>query len=259
MSKLKRRLLWLTALVAAFVAYLWFFGVQTFFALETRRIGRKQPIVKSVPIELGDTSISTIKGTRLSFLGVEFEVPWDDLDGAKTRIVGNWALIYFRSGRSIILCVSPPNGFITSMSKDQLPDPQLFAALYGQEVLRSDYALHKAIFETTPSQINLFTPANRAAGLSAVILIKAIMPPATDWQIYNIGSGDFRGFQLGNPVRRPKKMCLELYGNDVGFEINITQSTSGPTAGITQAELNRIIQTARRAADKQSILEVNPS
>src|SRR5690242_16872998 len=115
MSKWNRRLLWLTAFVVACAAYLWFFGVQTFIALETRNIGRKQPIVESVPVELGDTSVSSTKGTRLSFLGVEFEVPLDGLYEAKTRIVGSWALIFFRSGKSIVLCVSPPNGFITSM------------------------------------------------------------------------------------------------------------------------------------------------
>jgi len=145
------------------------------------------------------------------------------------------------------------------MSKNQALDPRLFTAIYGSEVLSSDYALHKAIFETTPSQITLFTPANRAAGLSSVILIKAIMPPTTDWAIYNVRSNDFKGFQLGDPVRRPKKMCLELYADDVEFEINISQNTSGPTPGITQAEINRIIQTAHKAAHPQSIFTVNPS
>jgi hypothetical protein len=54
-------------------------------------------------------------------------------------------------------------------------------------------------------------------------------------------------------------MCLELYADDVGFEINISQNTTGPTPGITQAEINRIIQTAHKATHTQSILTVNPS
>src|SRR5271156_3438703 len=129
MAKWKRRLLWTSAFVIACVVYLWFFGVQTFFALQARKIGRQIPIVKSIPVELKDLSVSTVKGEKLSFMGVEFEVPWSDVDEEKTRIVRNWALIYFRSGNSIILCVSPPDGFITSMSKDKTPDPKLFAAI----------------------------------------------------------------------------------------------------------------------------------
>lgn len=215
----------------------------TFFALETRNIGRKVPIVNSVPIELPDHLLSAARGTRLSFRGVEFEVPWSDVDDAHTRLIGNWALIAFRSNKAIILCVNPPNSFIAGMSKDKTVDPELFSVLYGREVLRSDYTLKKAIFETTPSQVNLFTPENRAIGLSSVILIKAIMPPTTDWQIYKISSGELQGFQLGDPVRRPQKICLELFGKDIEFEINITQTSKGPTPPITQSEVNRIIQT----------------
>jgi len=259
MRKWKRRLLWVSASVIACVVYLWLFGVQTFFALQTRKIGREIPIVKSIPVELQDLSVSEVKGEKISFMGAEFEVPWNDIDEEKSRIVGNWVLIVFRSGNSIILCVSKPGDFITSMSKNEATDPRLFAAIYGPEVLRSDYALNKAIFETTPSQITLFTPTNRAAELSSIILIKAIMPPTTDWAIYNIRSKDFKGFQLGNPVRRPKKMSLQLYADDVEFEINISQNTNGPNPAISQPDINRTIQTAHKAAHPQSIFKVNPS
>jgi hypothetical protein len=252
-------LLWVSAFVGLCVVYLWFYGMQTFFALYARQIGRKSPIVKSVPVELYDLSVSEVKGERISFKGVEFEVPWNDVDKQKTRVVGAWALIFFRSGNSMVLCVEPVDGFITEMTKSKTPDPELFKVMYGPDVLRSDYALHKAIFETTPSQINLFTPTNRAAGLSSVIFIKAVMPPTTDWAIYNIRSQTFKGFQLGDPVRHPKKMCLELYGNDVHFEINIEQNPSLSGRAITQGEINRIIQTAHKAPDPQSKISVSPS
>lgn len=230
-----------------------------FLALNARRMGRQVPIVNSVPVELKDLTISKVPGKKLSFQGAEFEVPWDDVDENKTRIVGKWVAVYFRSGRSILLCVDAPDGFITSLSRNKTVDPKLFEAMYGPEVLRSDYALHKAIFETTPSQITLFTPANRAAGLSSIILIKAIMPPTTDWAIYNIRCDDYDGFQLGDPIRRPWKMSLEFYADDIEFEINIDQNVAGPAPAITQAEINRIIQTARKAPQAASVLTMNPS
>jgi hypothetical protein len=258
MSKWKRRLLWVGSVVNVCIVYLWFFGPQTFFAIWAWNVGRKIPIVKSVPVDLNDVSVSHAKGERLSFMGAEFEVPWDDVDEGKTRIAGSWLLIHFRSGNSIILCVNPANGFIGDMSKSKTPDPELFRAMYGPEVLRSDYALHKAIFETTPNQITLLTPANRAACLSSIIIIKAIMPPTTDWAIYKIQSQNFRGFQLGDPARHPKKMCLELYGDDVHFEINIEQNTGSPGPGISQPELNRVIQTARQVPHTDSKFTVSP-
>jgi hypothetical protein len=259
MSKWKRRLLWASSILTVCVVYVWLFGPQTFFALWARNIGRKVPVVKSVPVDLKDLSISQAKGERLSFMGSEFEVPWDDVEQEKTRVVGNWLTVYFRSGKSIILCVEAVDGFVADMTKSKTPDPELFKAMYGPEVLNSDFALQKAIFETTPSQINLFTPANRAAGLGSIILIKAIMPPTTDWAIYKIQSQNFKGFQLGDPIRRPKKMCLELYAEDAHFEISIWQNTTSPDSGITQAELNRIIQSVRKVPRTGANFTVTPS
>jgi hypothetical protein len=251
----------LTALTIAVIVggtYLWFLGSQTFFALQSRKLGREIPIVKSVPAALRDLSVSQAPGQKLSFMGVEFEVPWNDVDEKKTRIVGTWALIHFRSGNSIILCVSTPKAFMSNMFRGKIASPQLFTGLYGPDVLNSDYSLKKAIFETTPSNITLLTPSGKAAGLSSVLIIKAIMPPTTDWTIYNIQTTGLKGFQLGDPGRRPKKMSLELYGDDVEIEINISQAELGATPAITQSEINRIIQSAHTIKDAQPILTVNP-
>lgn len=263
MSKWARRLLWgvasLGAIITVLVVYALFFGTQTFFALQTRRMARQMPIVESVPVELEDLTVSTAKGKKLSFQGVEFEVPWDDLDEQKTRIVGKWAVIYFRSGRNILLCVGTSDMFLNGLSKDKAPAPEVFAKIYGPQVLKSDYALYDALHKTTPSQITLSTPSNRAAGLGVMLMVKAIMPPTTDWAIYRVRSSGVKGFQLGNPGRRPKKMCLELFAEDGEYEINIIQDGAGAIPPITQAELNRIIQTVHKTADIQSVLTVNPT
>jgi hypothetical protein len=257
-SRWKRILTVLALLVIGGATYLWFFGAQTFFALQSRKWGRQVPIVKSIPVELRDLSVSQVRGQKLSFMGVEFEVPWGDVDQSKSRIVGSWAFIISRSGNSIILCVEKPKDFINFMSQKQIGSPELFTRLYGPDVLNSDYALKKAIFQTTPSDITLLTPSSRAAGLSSVLIIKAIMPPTTDWAIYNIQTTGMRGFQLGDPIRRPKKMSLELYGDDVEIEINIEQVAASPTPAITQSEINRIIQSVHTIKNAQPILTVNP-
>jgi hypothetical protein len=258
MSRRKRTLTVLAIAVVTGVAYLWFFGPQTFFALQTRKIGWQIPIVRSVPAELQDLSVSTAPGQKLSFMGVEFEVPWDDVDQNKSRIVGTWALIVFSSGRSIIVCVNGPKVFMTGMFRDKIGTPELFTRLYGPEVLNSDYALKKAIFRTTPSDITLSTSSTRAAALSSVLMMKAIMPPTTDWAIYDIQATSMKGFQLGDPIRRPKKMSLELDGDNVEIEFNIEQAASGPTPAITQSEINRIIQTAHTTKNAQPVLTVSP-
>jgi hypothetical protein len=258
MSKSKRIKIALSIAIIVAGTYLWFFGVQTFFVIESRKMGREIPIVKSVPIQLRDLSVSSAQGEKLSFKGVEFEVPWDDVDENKSRIIGSWALISFRSGSSIILCATQPKDFMSDLFRNKIASPELFTQLYGPDVLNSDYALKKAIFETTPSDISLLTPSGRSAGLNSVLIMKAIMPPTTDWAIYNIQSNVLKGFQLGDPERRPKKMSLELFTNDVEFEVNIEQPVSGSTHAITQSEINRIIQSAHTIANAQPILTVKP-
>jgi hypothetical protein len=258
MSKWKRIFIALGIAITVGGAYVWLFGVQTFFAVYARKIGREVPIVRSAPVLLRDSEVSQAQGEKLAFEGVEFEVPWDDVDDQKSRVAAGWALIVFRSGKSIILCVGSPKDFMNGMFQEKIATPELFTLLYGPEVVQSDYALKKAIFETTPSKINLLTPANRASGLSSVLIIKAITPPTTDWAIYTVQSKYFKGFQLGDPLRRPRKMSVELYGDNIEIEINIDQSQSGPTPAITQAEMNRIVQSAHTIASAQPTLTINP-
>ena len=259
MSKLKSRLLWLGAFIFVSAVYVWFFGPQTFFALQTRKIARQIPVVNNVPSELEDLSVTLSKGEKLSFQGAEFDIPWDDVDEGKTKTVRNCAFISLRSSNSLILCVGPADMFMSNMFRNKEAEPELFTRTYGPQVLRSDYSLMKAIYETSPRNITLFTPAREAAGLASVMVIKALVPPMGDSEIYNIRSEQFQGFQLGSPARRPVKMCLQLYAEDVEFEINLEQNKTGPSPSITQADLNRIIQTAHKSATAQGILAVKHS
>lgn len=106
MSRWIRLLCWLGGFVVVAGVYVWLFGVQTFCALQTRWMGRKAPIVNSVPVDLQDLSVSDATGEKLSYLGADFEVPWDDLDHQKTQVNGNWVFLTFRSGLAMIVCIN---------------------------------------------------------------------------------------------------------------------------------------------------------
>jgi hypothetical protein len=246
MSKRSRVLLWLGAFVLLSFSYLWCFGVQTFFALQTRKIARKAPVARNVPIELSDVSISPAPGKKLSYLGYEFDVPWKDLDDEKSKVIGNAAVIVFRSGNAILLFVVPPQDFIKSTEKQFPGYTDVFKGMFGENVLRSDYAFKRAIYECTPRKITLLTSRQDTVGLSMILLMKSGITPMVDSEIYTIRSKDFQGFQLGNPLRRPRKMAVELYSDEVELEFNFNQKDSGPVPAITQAEINRIIQTAHK-------------
>src|SRR5258708_18170338 len=87
--------------------YAWFFGFQTMMILGTRKIARKNPIVRQIPIALTDTSASQDPGTKLSYFGYDFEVPWDDLDQSKTKVYPTRWFLGFRSRTSWMITTAP--------------------------------------------------------------------------------------------------------------------------------------------------------
>lgn len=119
------------------LTYLWFFGVATMFALETRYVGWKMPIVKRTPTELPDQSITQASGQNLSYFGYEFEVPWE-IDEAKSKQVGQMQLVALRSGNSLLVSRMAPKEFVKDFLSTGKADPAGLRNLYGEEVLQSD-------------------------------------------------------------------------------------------------------------------------
>ena len=113
MSKSTRMLLIFAIAGALCLAYLWFFGAASMFALEATYVGWKMPAVKRVPIELPDQSIAQVPGRRLIYFGYEFEVPWE-IDQEKSKQVGEMQLVAFRSGNTRLVSRTVPKEFVNS-------------------------------------------------------------------------------------------------------------------------------------------------
>lgn len=249
MSKRKRVLIWLGASAALLGLYVWFFGVATMFVLETRFAARKAPVVNKTPVQLSDLSVSTSPSTKFSFAGFEFELPWE-VDQEKTKIVGKMEVIVFRSGNAMLVSNPPPKEFVNGILKLGF-DRDTFGQMYGQEALNSDYATYQLMLETTPAKVRLFTPRKEAVGTSMMLMIKALaVPSEADTGIFSIRSQGFRGFQYGDPQKRAPRVIIDLMGDDGAIEFNIGQRKNGPAPMITQAEINRIIQSTRKVQVK---------
>jgi hypothetical protein len=103
--KWARILIGLFVVVLVCVAYLWFFGFQTLIVLEARYLARKTPAVSMAPAQLADFSISRSPGRKLSYFGYEFEVPWNDVDEAKSGLIpdsNKGGLAYERSLPAVV-------------------------------------------------------------------------------------------------------------------------------------------------------------
>jgi hypothetical protein len=246
MSKPRRVLFILATVGLLCVAYLWFFGVATMFVLEARYVGWKTPVVKRTPVELSDQSISQAPGRRLTYFGYEFEVPWD-IDEAKSKQVGQMQLVAFRRGISLVISRSASKEFVTTFLQT---NPAGMRALYGENVFQSDYSLKEMILEVTPNKVGLLTPRKEAVGSAMLLVIKGIMMPrGGESGIYRVRTGDFRGFQFGDPRNRLRSLTVEIYDGDGGLGFIFAQRENGSEPPITQAEINRVIRSVRKSTN----------
>jgi hypothetical protein len=190
--------------------------------------------VYAVPIDLQDLSVSQAPGMKMRYFGYEFEVPWSDVEEAERKPFATknsgWdsACVSFRSGLKLFIVADPP------------------------DEASSDYALAKLLYEFSPSKIRIWPPSPRTQYRQLVLfmskseILSHIPSTPAESGIFNLRGRNFRGFQLGNPRVRPDWLRLELYSDDGRFEITFMQGGYEEPAGVTQPEINRIVESLHR-------------
>jgi hypothetical protein len=234
--------------VIAVGIYLSYFGMQTVSALVVRYQYRKVPEAKEVPAPLADSSISDVPHAKVSYFGYEFELPWDDIDEQKSKTTGPIHLTAFRSGNAFWFSTFPPKNFVRLIMNEGNLDEREFRQLYGDEAFESDYGFHKKMLQTTPTDITPFVSRREAAGEMILLLFKATSMPKADSGIFSIQAPGFEGFQFESPKGRPFKVIDDLYSGDGGIEMMFFQKAGGTAPDISQAEINRVIQSIHRIA-----------
>ena len=179
------------------VGYLWFFGTQTFFALEARNTARKLPFVRLTPVPLADLSVSKALGTTLSYFGYELEVPWTDIDREETKFFGrNKAIIAFRSGNVLSMWSTEPREFMNYLLQEARVDRDTLRKIYGDEALQSDCNFKRLILEVTPDKITFFTDERTATSQDMLLMVKAMCVGGdANSGIFVVQGKKFKGFQ----------------------------------------------------------------
>ncbi|MGD0289288.1 MAG: hypothetical protein ABSC63_06495 [Candidatus Binataceae bacterium] len=223
--------------VVALFAYVRFFGCQTELAVDAWYLGWKYPILWKVPAELSDQSISNSPGRRFSYLGYDFEVPWDDLDKEHTKPIRTWLVINFQSGKTIVFMGHQPDGLLKAFRREEV-----IRERYGD-----DYATLRQILDASPDKLTPFTSRREAIGEFWSLNFKQAFMINGESGVFLIGTPDFRGFQYGNPKTGNREIRDELYSEQgsIGFMFRSRNSVS-----ISQAEINRVIQSVRRTGDQ---------
>jgi hypothetical protein len=114
--------------------------------------------------------------------------------------------------------------------------------------MKSDFPSSRR-FEFTPDKMNhwVFSPQ----GLNRdeiLLLIKSIaLPKAAETGIFNLRTQTYRGFQQGNPQVRQNEIFVDLHSDEGSVEMIFFQKDYRNFPGVTQAEINRVVQSLHKA------------
>ncbi|MGD0841443.1 MAG: hypothetical protein ABSA32_09825 [Candidatus Acidiferrales bacterium] len=236
----------LGALVVLGVAYAWFFGAQTICTLSVRYMGRRSPVLFETPAQLRDSSVSSTPHAHASCGGYDFELPWNDVNEKRSRSGPTTCVTAFQSGNAFVFMSSAPRSFADFLANELKVDPSALQRAVVGETSQSDSGLVRTILETTPSDVKPFMSKRRAARDGWLLFIKGIATPSAKSGIFEIHTPDLQGFQLEAAESRPFAITEELFGNDGEVDLTFGQKVGGSAPAITQAEINRIIQSIRK-------------
>ena len=194
-----------------------------------------------------DQTISQAPGSRLSYFGYEFEVPWNDIDETLTKLYPkdqpSRVVLVFRSGLRLMITALPPRELINGISGELKTFPQNMESTFGHEAMKSDYNLVKILYEFTPDAMHHWNVSSRIFSREAMLLILKSLAPAkcAETGIFKVQNQNFEGFQQGNAENREHGVVVDLYSDDGSVELIFTEKNYTASAGVTKPEINRII------------------
>jgi len=175
----------------------------------------------ATPRPIEDMSASTVPGTRLSYFGYEFEVPWSGIK--KEANDGRVVRIFFNSGQDI--------AFV---------DPKAFE---NGTFPRISYESLRDALSMTPSRLTPFCSRRRLDRDRQLMNTKGLRlehSGATD--LFAIQTLAYRGFEVSG-LQYNGRVELTFFNNSGNmFNLQLASEKQG-SKGITQPEINRIINS----------------
>jgi hypothetical protein len=250
--RILRRIL-ITIVVTLAVIFVAVYGIvvaSSFYA------AKKAPAVaRIIPTPLKDKSVSEAPGTKLSYFGYEFEVPWSDLDETQAKLYPKdkpekcKVDLRFRSGLRLLVTAVPPREWAkTFVTEFKIPPQKVDAAI------KSDYSFVRNVYEAAPDRMHhwsLSLDVHTRETFWLTIKSVALLNSAASG-IFNLQNQGYKGFQQGNPQVRQDGIIVDLYSDEGNVDMIFLQKDYKNSAGVTQPEINRIVQSLRKAPQNES-------
>ena len=122
--------------------------------------------------------------------------------------------------------------------------PQRSEAVFGDDA----YEFLRRLYEFTPDKMHRWSlSADVHVRETFLLTIKSVsLTPWAEDGIFTLQNDTYRGFQQGSPQLRSKDIVVDLYSKDGGVEFVFDQRNYDNSAGLTQPEINRVVQSLRK-------------
>ena len=227
-------LLCLIAIVAGGILYLlqpWLFS---------QHLGKTDPQLRIIPISLSSKVEAPLSSSSIDRFGVKFLMP-------------NKAMVSTAKFQQTTL-VRFPNGTLEFLGPLRDEDSIAFGSVHSnndaekllsQEMLHSQLKLLQAAMLVTPEQVKWWrfrSSQNRRAEVLLLLKFVALteyspLHSLTIRPIYTISSGEFRGFQFGDPDKPPYDTHIDLF--DGAILVIISRLISADSKGTDKSSLRR--------------------
>jgi hypothetical protein len=172
------------------------------------------------------------------------------VDEAKSGVISdkNKAMIFFQSGNTLSVWHGSPRAFLNAVLSNDKIDQNTLRRIVGDEALQSDHALYRTILQMTPDKMTPFESQSDAGNQALLLLVKGIcMPPGAGSGVFSVSAGEFSGFQFGRPQNQFSEVSIRLFSDSSSLNFIFKQNPGG-SAVISQADINRILNTLHTAA-----------
>lgn len=235
-------LLCLIAVVAAVILYLlepW---------LTARHFAKTDPQLTTIPIRLLNRAEASLSGPRISRDGISFQLP--DEAPHRTIALQRSTLVPLPGGNLEFLGPLHDEDSIAFASVHRNKDAD---ALLSQDMFHSRFELLQTAMEMTPEEVKwwrLRSRRNRRAELLLAVKFAALIEysPLHSLSLrplYRISSGEFRGFQFGDPNKFPYDTHIDLFDSadrHLGLDIS---GLDGRGPAVTQEQVNAMVASIR--------------
>jgi hypothetical protein len=169
----------------------------------------------------------------LSYKQIKLKAPWElreklDLD------LSTFFTFVNKKGISIEQ-QSTDESILQSLLKEEPLEVQKYNLLFGEENLKSEYAIVNLILNTTPDQAAIFKPLPELARMQPLLIWKTALYAHMGDVIYKFKAKNLKGFQFGNPQNTENVRVHVFNEKDQVFRLHFIRAT--------QAEIDYILST----------------